>query len=74
MGLVEETKIKDDPMVKSKLPVILKNINYAFRDFATRDSKCTCELDKRKEEGGHAVFIFSLFLGKTGLSNTFAEI
>ena len=52
-------------MVESKLPLILKTINYAFKDFATRDSKGTCELDKRKEEGGHAILIFSLFLGKT---------
>lgn len=74
MGLVEETKIKNDPMVETKLPITLKNINYAFRDFATRDSKCTCELDKRKEEGEHAIFIFRLFLGKTDLNNTFAEI
>ena len=49
MGLVEETKIKDDPMVESELPIILKNINCTFRDFATRDSKCSCELDKRKK-------------------------
>lgn len=59
MGLVEETKIKDDPMLQSKLPIILRDINHAFRDFATQDSKCTCELDKRKKVG--MLFLFSAY-------------
>lgn len=60
-------------MVQSELSIILKNVEYIFSDVATRDCKCICGLAKRSKEGGQAIFIFSLFLGKTVLNNIFAE-
>ena len=49
-----------------------KILKYIFKDFAPENFKCICELDKKKKRWA-CYFIFSLFLGKTVLNNTFAE-
>lgn len=68
-------KIKDDLLVQSELSSILENVKaYVFEGIATRGSKYACGLDKRSRGGGQAIFISSLFLGKTVLNNTSAGL